>query len=65
MSVLAHDETVVAEWRDTAGPDNPAGPLFAADEYAEAELTQVTAVGRRCGTDWSNSIVTTRRYYCC
>jgi Family of unknown function (DUF6229) len=31
-------EQTVAEWRTAAGPDNPAGPLYAAGIFAEADI---------------------------
>jgi Family of unknown function (DUF6229) len=39
---------LVAQWRDH-GDDNPAGPLFAAGEFAEADIVNSTAdFGTRC-----------------
>ena len=46
-------ERVVASWRGRAEPldgmESPAGPLFVAGEYAEADLTD-TGQGRPCGS---------------
>jgi hypothetical protein len=31
-------EELALRWRGTAGADNPAGPLYAAGEFAEADI---------------------------
>jgi Family of unknown function (DUF6229) len=31
-------EQTAADWRSTAGPDNPAGPLYTAGMFAEADI---------------------------
>ncbi|WP_433180251.1 DUF6229 family protein [Actinoallomurus sp. CA-150999] len=33
-------ERTAEKWRTTAGDDNPAGPLFAAGTFAEADLIE-------------------------
>ncbi|MBA3964006.1 MAG: hypothetical protein H0X40_19200 [Chthoniobacterales bacterium] len=53
---------LVASWRDGGEQENPAGPLFAAGEFAEVDITSDCGTGRTgCGTACSGSI--TR--YCC
>ena len=34
---------LVAQWRNDGEQDNPAGPLFAAGEFAEADIVNATA----------------------
>ena len=45
---------LVAQWRNQE-QDNPAGPLFAAGEFAEADIVNATP-GITCGTACSGSI---------
>jgi hypothetical protein len=52
---------MVAQWRNQGEQDNPAGPLFAAGEFAEADIVNATAEYLTCGTACSGSF--TR--YCC
>ena len=42
----------IENWRDTADLDNPAGPLFASGEYAEADIVGRSAAAETliCGT---------------
>ena len=51
---------LVAQWRDHVDQDNPAGPLFAAGEFAEADIVNATP-GYTCGTYCTGSI----RVQCC
>ena len=51
---------LVAQWR-TREDDNPAGPLFATGEFAEADIVNATAEYWTCGTACSGSV--TR--FCC
>jgi hypothetical protein len=44
---------LVAQWRNQT-EDNPAGPLFAAGEFAEADIVNATP-GITCGTACSGS----------
>lgn len=51
------DNDVVAAWRNEAGGDNPAGPLFIGGEFAEADIagdseavSMITSVCTGCGT---------------
>lgn len=46
---------LVAQWRDQENQDNPAGPLFAAGEFAEDDIVNATP-GITCGTACSGSI---------
>jgi hypothetical protein len=32
-------DRIAARWREDAGADNPAGPLFAAGSFAETDIT--------------------------
>lgn len=42
---------MAARWRQSAGRDNPAGPLFVAGEFAEADIVGDTmALTDNCGT---------------
>ena len=50
---------LVAQWRNDEH-DNPAGPLFAAGEFAEADIVDA-APGITCGTYCTGSI----RVQCC
>ena len=38
MNNKLHGEELVAQWRNGGGQDNPAGPLFAAGKFAEADI---------------------------
>ena len=46
---------LVAQWRDQGNQDNPAGPLFAAGEFAEADIVNA-AIKITCGTACSGSV---------
>jgi hypothetical protein len=37
-------ERTANEWRVTAGPDNPAGPLYASGTFAEADIIGASTV---------------------
>jgi hypothetical protein len=54
MNDKLNGEELVAQWRNQAD-DNPAGPLFAAGEFAEADIVNATP-GITCGTACSGSI---------
>jgi len=50
-------EEVVARWRN-GGEQNPAGPLFVAGEFAEADMTNGCGTGGcsyTCGTNCTGS----------
>jgi hypothetical protein len=51
---------LVAQWRNQPEQDNPAGPLFAAGEFAEADIVNATP-GITCGTYCTGSV----RVQCC
>ena len=42
MNDTSHSEELVAQWRTMGEQDNPAGPLFAAGEFAEADIVNAT-----------------------
>jgi hypothetical protein len=53
---------LVAAWRNGGAQDNPAGPLFAAGQFAEADITNDCSPGMtHCGTQCTGSITA----YCC
>jgi hypothetical protein len=46
----------VAQWRNGGGQSNPAGPLFAAGEFAEADIVSATPTitcGTACSGSWT------------
>ena len=45
---------LVAQWRNNVEQDNPAGPLFAAGEFAEVDIVNATP-WITCGTACSGS----------
>ena len=52
---------LVAQWRNQGELDNPAGPLFAAGEFAEADIVNSTAeFWTRCSACTGSSPV-----HCC
>lgn len=56
-----NSQNLVAQWRNS-DIENPAGPLFIAGEYAEADIsTEGWVWTAQCGTACSGSV--TR--YCC
>ncbi len=60
--MLERAEAVVAQWRTSAGADNPAGPLYASGEYAEADIIVAGwPESGRCGTACTYS----RTRQCC
>jgi hypothetical protein len=54
MNDKLNGEELVAQWRNQTD-NNPAGPLFAAGEFAEADIVNATP-GITCGTACSGSI---------
>ena len=52
---------LVAQWRNHGEQDNPAGPLFAAGEFAEADIVNATSDFATCGTYCTGSV----RVQCC
>ena len=55
MNDTSDGAELVAQWRDNGEQDNPAGPLYAAGEFAEADIVNA-APGITCGTACSGSI---------
>lgn len=45
-------EQIAAQWRESAEGDNPAGPLYAGGEFAEADMVGEAELrtGDLCGT---------------
>ena len=43
MNDTSDGEELVTQWRNHGEQDNPAGPLFAAGEFAEADIVNATA----------------------
>jgi Family of unknown function (DUF6229) len=60
MNDTSESAELVAQWRN-GEDESPAGPLFAAGEFAEADIVNATADYWTCGTACSGSY--TR--YCC
>lgn len=57
---------MVAKWREDAGTDNPAGPLFVGGEFAEADIVGATMVYTdQCGTACTVSNTGVRCPACC
>jgi hypothetical protein len=56
MNDRSDSAELVAQWRDQGNQNNPAGPLFAAGEFAEADIVNATAEYWTCGTACSGSI---------
>ena len=49
MNDTSDGAELVEQWRNEGEQDNPAGPLFAAGEFAEADIVNSTAeFGTRC-----------------
>ena len=54
MNNTLYGTALVEHWRNGGGQNNPAGPLFAAGEFAEADIVSATP-GLTCGTACSGS----------
>jgi hypothetical protein len=61
MNDTSEAAELVSQWRDQENDDNPAGPLYAAGEFAEADIVNASAEYWTCGTACSGSV--TR--FCC
>jgi len=48
MNATLNGAELVARWRNGGGHNNPAGPLFASGEFAEADIVNATAEITRC-----------------
>ena len=60
MNHKLNSAELVAQWRNGRDQNSPAGPLFAAGEFAEADIVNATAEITRCsGCSGSNT------YPCC
>jgi hypothetical protein len=59
------NEDLVARWRNGGEQNNPAGPLFVAGEFSEADITNSCGgppnCGWTCGTNCSGSGIC----FCC
>ena len=55
MNKTTEATELVAQWRDPGNQDNPAGPLFAAGEFAESDIVNATSEFITCGTACSGS----------
>lgn len=61
MNDTSSGAKLVAQWRDHGELDNPAGPLFASGEFAEADIVNATAeFWTRCSSCTGSSPV-----HCC
>jgi hypothetical protein len=48
---MSNSEQLVENWRNEAGSDNPAGPLFAGGAFAAADIVSVAetpTIGKPC-----------------
>lgn len=63
MNSASQNAETVARWREGAGQDNPAGPLFGGNDFAESDITAESIIRTfgACGTACTGSY--TR--YCC
>lgn len=48
MNIALTGAEMVARWRNGEGQNNPAGPLFAAGEFAQADIVHATAKVTGC-----------------
>jgi hypothetical protein len=48
MNNTLHGTALVEQWRNGGGQDSPAGPLFAAGEFAQADIVNATAKATGC-----------------
>ncbi|HEY4677308.1 MAG TPA: DUF6229 family protein [Candidatus Angelobacter sp.] len=55
MNNTLYGGALVEHWRKDGGQNNPAGPLFASGQFAEADIVNATAE-ITCGTACSGSI---------
>jgi hypothetical protein len=64
MNNTLHGAELVAQWRNGQGQGNPAGPLFAAGEFAQADIVHATAMATGCCL-CTGSIQNTIHIECC
>jgi hypothetical protein len=55
MNSALNGPELVAHWRNSEAQGNPAGPLFASGQFAEADIVNATAE-ITCGTACSGSV---------
>lgn len=55
MNDTSDGAELVAQWRNNADQDNPAGPLFASGDFAETDIVNATP-GYTCGTYCTGSV---------
>lgn len=48
MNNIIFGTALVEHWRNGGGQNNPAGPLFAAGEFAQADIVNATAKVTGC-----------------
>ena len=48
MNNTLNGAEMVAQWRNGGGQNNPAGPLFAAGEFAQADIVNATVKSTNC-----------------
>jgi hypothetical protein len=48
MNGILSGADLVAQWRNGGKQDSPAGPLFAAGEFAEADIVNATVLDTGC-----------------
>jgi hypothetical protein len=48
MNTTLHGAELVAQWRNGAEQNSPAGPLYAAGEFAQADIVNATALATNC-----------------
>lgn len=64
MNIALSGAELVAQWRNGGGQNNPAGPLFAAGEFAQADIVHATGKITGCCL-CSGSIQNTIHIECC
>lgn len=66
MYTLTHEnaETLAASWRSGAGADSPAGPLYTAGRFAEADIAAPGRAFTRLSC-LARSICTAQGSQCC
>ena len=62
MHKTSRSNEMVDLWRSEADSSNPAGPLFAGGQFAEADIVCETGTGSgQCGSVCTGS----RQFHCC
>ena len=65
MKDTVMSEELVARWRNGGEQDNPAGPLFVAGEFAEADITWECGGGGHCGGTCGTACSGSGICFCC